>query len=47
MTDCMKVFQSIKDTRKRLKKLKWTETQIYVSRLRDDVDIYSGLNRGI
>jgi hypothetical protein len=37
-TDCMKVFHSIRDTGKRLKKLKWTETQIGVSRLCDDVD---------
>jgi hypothetical protein len=30
MTDYMKVFQSIRDTGKRLKKLKWTETQIFL-----------------
>jgi hypothetical protein len=46
VTDHMKVFQCVKDTGKRLKKLKWTKTEICVCRLHDDVDIYSGLNQG-
>jgi hypothetical protein len=32
--------------RKEIKRPEWTETEICVCRLHDDVDVYSGLNHG-